>query len=323
MLANGAGAALGASLLTQARRGRWSPERVECLGARASLAAACALLLTAALAEPVLPAPPYFGHFVPDLAHFAPYGGEVARAELGGHALSHGPLSDPKAVRDALSRPYSLAIDLRAGASPPDLAGLLLVTDLAEREVLLVGVDGGDLVLRYLDAGAFVGLEPRTLRARGALAEAVPGERVRLDLAREADGFRVGVDAHPAVLLSSSLGRGWALVLPPRRLSERATTLLDAAWLGLLSVAFGLRGAASRRHAWRVLALAALMAALPHASFLRDTPALEWCGAALGVAAGLSISRILARRERGAPAAEDGRGPLPSDRDTAPRSGRP
>jgi hypothetical protein len=289
--ANGLGAVLGAAAARALPPALSSPARAARLALRACAAAALALVATAWLAAPALPAAPYFAHWVPDLAHFVPYAGRLERATLDGQALAHGPLPDSTAVRTRLARPCTLSLRLRPGRPPPGLAGIFLVTDIASREVLLVAVDGDDVVLHTRDRAAALGLETLALRADRALAGVAAGVPVDLEVRRLRDGSELRVDGGAPLRLGATPGQGWALLAPRWRLHATARSALDAAWIALLWLGPGIGLASVRRTGWALAGLAALMAALPAVSGMLASPIGEWLGAAAGLAAGAALGR--------------------------------
>lgn len=250
-----------------------------------------ALLATAWLAKPLLPDGRYYAHAPPRLAHFEPYTGRLEHAVLDGRPLGHGPLADTEAVRTALAGPFALALDLRKGSPPRELSALFLLTDERNREILLVGVEGEDVVVRYRDRAAALGLEPRLLRADDALAGVPARAPVHLRLHRGRDRFTLGIDGQPRRTLGPTLGRGWACVTPGWPLAAGLRAAIDTAWIALLWLGPGL---AYRPRAASRLAVAVgvgLMLALPRLTFLMPTPPAQWLGAALGFGAGRLVRR--------------------------------
>jgi hypothetical protein len=289
--ANGLGAAAGA--LGAAALAR--PGALAWIGARAPVGVALALGASALLAGRTLPASRYFGHWIPQLAHLGPYAGRLESAELGGRPLRNGPLDDSAEVRARLAGDFALSLHLRAGPPPPVLAGLLLVSDADSREVLLLGLERQDLVVRLRDRASALGLETLDLRAGEALRGVAPGASVALALRRRGDRFEIDVDGRHAASLAPTLGRGWALLDPGWPRGALARSALDGLWMALLGVGPGLGLAAGRRAHLALAALGLWTAALPAFSAVGASPPWEWIGAALGVAAGRATARRAAR----------------------------
>src|SRR4030095_5687475 len=146
---------------------RGSEEHLTRIGVASGASAALVFLATALLAAPNLPDGRYFGHWVPDLPHFARYDGRLESATLDGSPLPYGPLPDPAGVRARLRGPFLLSLHLRPGSPPPALAALFLVSDIDSREVLLVGVDGNDAVGHARDLAGGLGLGALAVHAGG------------------------------------------------------------------------------------------------------------------------------------------------------------
>ena len=290
--ANGLGAALGA----------WAAGALARLGPAASLAragmlgalgAGCTLLATALLAAPTLPEGRYFAHWVPALAHFAPYSGRLERATLDGRSLAHGPLPDSAGVRGQLAQPYRLSLRLVPAEPPAALAALFMLSDDRDREVLLVGLERDDVVLHFRDRATALGLETLALSADRALAEARPGVPIELEIARAGERATLRLGRGPPVTLGNTLGRGWALVAPSLPRSAAGRAALDAAWTAALWLLPGLGLAGALRARFSAAGLALLMATLPALSPLLPTPASEWLAAAAGLATGWALGRRL------------------------------
>jgi hypothetical protein len=258
------------------------------------LAAAGALVAAPWLAQPTPRTPPYFGHLVPDLPHFSPYAGRVDGASIDGHVVPHGRVPGSAVLEARLAGDFALSFHLRTAAPPTGLAALVMLTDAGSHEILLVGVDGDDLVVHQRTRARELGLEKARLRADHALRGVEPGTSLEIGLTRRGDDFALAVDGTPVAHFALTLGGGWRWLAPGWRLPAALRRGLDALWMGLLWMAVGVFHGAAPRGRVLALGLLAIAVGIPAVSLLGPSPAAEWLGAALGLVAGLWLWRALA-----------------------------
>lgn len=302
VLLNTAGALLGVALARSAPR--WIAAGARAAG-RLSLAAACAfagaVALTGYLLAPSLPDSLYFGQGTARLAHLQPYLGSVSDARAGGERLAHfGPAADHSAwsarVRSELVSDAPIAIRGVAGPLPPALAPIVSVHDQWEREILLVGAAGGDLVFRRRTRAADARLDVPDLRAVDALRGVPAGAPLEVVVSRGDRGHCIAVNARRECGLGFTAGSGWGFLLYVDSLPAWMKALANAGWLALLALPLGVW---LRRRPESLAALAvaaAALAILPVHAGLLPTPPLQWLGAAAGISAGLVLRRLLSPR---------------------------
>ena len=171
---------------------------------------------------------------------------------------------------------------------------IFLISDERDEELVLLALDGEDLVYRYRSRARVLGLEPAVLRAHAAWRGAGPTSPVAFEVSRAGVSLCLARDASVACGLGFDAGSGWTLLLPVLKFSSSVTSLLDALWLAGLALPLGLwyrAGAVSRL----VLVVTALpLAILPACGLLLPTPLSLWLSAAAGWLAG----RLLATRLR-------------------------
>jgi len=287
---NSLGAALGAGLY--ALRRLWSaPTRAAQLALAAWLAVAALLAGSALLLRPVLTDAVYFGGWTPELGHFERYAGRVFEAHVGSVPISSGgPVADSTGLREALRSGAPIVIRAIAGPPPAGIAPLVTLHDALQREILLVGVDGADLVLRWRTHSTRLGFELPSFRCRGAFAELAVDQPFSLRLYRAGDAVHVEVAGRAVCVLRWTPGRTWTLVVPEALRPASVAVALDIAWMALLALPAVCFAQCGRRLLAIVSGFAALFFALPLFGPIGHPPVHEWLGLALGVLLGCLVS---------------------------------
>ena len=260
------------------------------------------LTATAILLAPATTRATFYGHRTPDLAHLARYGGSVLSASIDGIVIPHGEIADSDALRARLAGSFGLHLRAVAGPPPAGLAALVLVTDEDRTEILLVGPDREDLVVRYRTRGDRLGLERARFRLPGALHAIAPGAAFELDVQRAGADWCVALDGRRTCGLGLTAGDGWMVLAPELRFLDALRPGLGAIWIAIL---FAPLGFWMRRGVSGLLAFAAALAALvslPGAMGLLATPLSQigaaLCGAALGAFVRRPIEASLASSRR-------------------------
>lgn len=295
VVANAAGAGLG--VLLARSRSRWLPAggAPDSLAFRLAAGAAAGLVfLVSSLAlGPSLPSSTWYGQWTPALGHYETYGGEVREARIGDRPLPAARLAEPDSLRAALLGGAPVEVAFRGGPRTAGVAPVVAIYDEAQREVLLVGVERGDLLLRVRRRASDLRLKSPQLRVRGAAPG--PGEETML-LARMRDGSAclTGAGGESCEALAPP-ARGWSLLFgpAPRGVSGRG---LDAAFAALLLVPLGLwwrRDGAALAGVGLAAAGAAVGALAGGAGPGEVVTALA--GGAVGVGIGAALRRGVAR----------------------------
>ncbi|MFL5542914.1 MAG: VanZ family protein, partial [Longimicrobiaceae bacterium] len=298
LLANTLGAAAGAALARGGRRWMDPPPRAAAwLSLGAAAAALAVVAVTGAAATPSLPRAALRVEWAARTETLARYHGRVLAASLGSvpllpsavgdREIEPAPALDAPAVRRAFVAGGELYVRAVAGPAPASLAPLLGVYDGdRQSEVLLVGVEGEDLVLRVRTRAVPMRLRQPQIRVRGALRGMLPGDTVAMRARVVRGGFAVSVNDGKPVRAGMSPGGGWSLLLGPVRTGAAATAAAGAIWMAVLLLPLGLwvRSTAAGAAA---LALAAVgLAAVPAAAGLLPLTGWEAAGAAAGLAVG-------------------------------------
>ena len=298
---NTTGTALGFAALRLAPRLIDPPAAVASRLALAAAAFAAGVLgLTAASFSPAFPESTYYAQWTPDLRHLAQYDGTVLDVELAGLRLPPPRLDESPRVARLLRDGQPLRVTAIAGTPPPSLASIFSIHDDRRREIILIGAEGDDLVLRVRTRAAALRLDHPDLRLPGALADFRPGDTITITVQRRVGqaGFCVGLNGGVSCGSSYPVGFGWSLLLYSDRIPKAGGFLLSAGWLAALvaPVAFW-----ARRRWEAALAAAILVGALVAAA--AGTPAVSFApadavGLTAGIAAGLGARRLAAGRRR-------------------------
>jgi len=289
VLANTCGAVLGALIASSASswlRPRPPPALGSRLSRTASGLAALMCLATGLLLAPAYPDSPYFGLWTPDLSHFVPYRGRVLSATLNGEPIPDGPIHATDSVRAALrsSDRFDLEIRAIAGPKPDDLSPLFGIFDEERREIVLLGVDREELVLRLHTRASDARLDRPELRLPGAAWR--QGDTVTMSILARAGRYEID-----GVAAGFTVGSGWGLFLYPQHLPLQSA--LSAVWIAALFLPAGF-WARTRADALIVgLSLVAGLALVPAWTLLLQTPAAQWLAAGLGIGAGAALQRAV------------------------------
>jgi hypothetical protein len=220
------------------------------------------------------------------MANLQPYAGRVLEADLDGEALPYGEIADSEQVVARLRGDYALRVVAEAARPVDGQAALLLVTDRKQREILLLGPEGEDLVLRFRSRGAHLGFERARIRLVNALRGGSDGERIRVEAERNGADFCLDLDGSRHCGLGFTIGDGWSLLLWDQRWFAHHRQPLGAIWVGMLLLPLGYWGrpSASIAVAWAAVFATLLLA--PSATGLLPTPLAQVVGAIGGAVAG-------------------------------------
>lgn len=228
---NTAGAALGA---LAARHTRW-------------LVPALALGSLAGLLTPPLllaPAPTrgvYYGQWTAEFGNLERYEGRVLSAELGGVPLPDGPSRRSPELQRAFGQRGPLAVVFEAGPVTEGLAPVFSVYDDEQVEILLLGVDGDDLVYIWRSRSAVLRLDRPYLVFPGALEGVSPGDTVRAAVAQGSTMAPcMSLNRRTKCDVAPGFAAGWTLLLYPLPLSGAIWRVLaDLVWAGALAAPLG------------------------------------------------------------------------------------
>ncbi len=266
LLANGLGAAIGAVLLgtgTFSLRAPPSARRQIVLTALV----ATVWIGTALAFRPSLPERDYYGQWTAQLGYYGNYGGRVLSATIGEQPAPSRRLGSSAAARLGLLAGDTVAVTVVAGPPPPRLAPIFSIYDDQQEEVLLMGAEGNDLVLRVRRRAADLRFEAPERRWKGALDGVSADDTVRLAAWRPSVHRRAGGSTlclrvqEKERCAAPGVGSGWVLLLGPDVVPPRAAAAMDSLWLVAL-VGLALGWAPGRRAAGAGLAVLVVVAGL-------------------------------------------------------------
>ncbi len=265
-----------------------------CLTVPLGAGAAGLIVLTGVLLEPSMPDSVYFGQWTPELGHLDAYDGEVMQATVGSQRVPPWRLQNSAEVRDLLQRGAPLEVRFTAGVAPDGLAPVFSIHDQEQVEVVLVGVQGEDLVYRYRTLAATLRLDQPDFRIRMAMAGGRPGDVSRARVWGGAGGLCLSLNETEACPVGPTPGMGWAFLFYPDRGPHRWVPFLSVLWLFVLTVPVGFAGGNSKATAaGAALPLLALIL-IPRASLLNAVTAWEATAALLGIVSGVVLRLSMA-----------------------------
>lgn len=299
-LTNTAGAALGAWLQGTWRGWAFAPPR---LARRLALGATLAWLgqtaLTAYAVRPALPRSVYWGQIAPELEQFERFRGEVLSGRVGPIPMASRRLDNSAEVRRVLLDSGAVGAVAVPDGPTPGLAPIVSVFDREQREIVLLGQAGRDLVFRLRSHAFDLRLRPPAIRVPHAFPEA-GGDTLRLagrlsGRTLEAEARGSGPVRRAALDLSAQWG--WSLLLPMRYYLGPEERWLSALWVAVWLVPIGYWTRRGRAGLIGPTALAAAFAAgvgllaIPLAFGLRAPGWREWLAAPAGLLVGWCLAR--------------------------------
>lgn len=257
------------------------------------------LAVTALALAPSLTRSDYWGQWTPDLGHLESYRGLVVEASVGGLAVPVGRSGRSDSLRALLRSGADVRTVFLAGPPPPGVAPVFSIYDRQEREIMLLGVSGVDVVFRIRRQADRLRLDRPDTRLPGALAGRLPGDTVRATAFVEGGQRCLGTDPGPGACgIGPTLTDGWSLLYYAEPLSGTARPVLGALWMVLLCMPVGLW---LRRRSLCAFAMALPLAALwllPEVAAPEPTPPGGYAGAIAGLWVG-ALAATRARRREG------------------------
>ena len=293
VITNALGAGLGAVWWAR----RWAIMSPRGPARRSAFAVAAATIplsvaLTAWLLAPSLPTGlDYWGQWTPNQAHIEWYRGRVTGATIGGVAAPSRRLADPDSVRARLLRVAAIEVTAIAGPPTSRLSAIFSVYDGRRRELLLIGPDRDDLVVRYRTRSTALRLDQPDLRWRDAFGGVAEGDSIDIRLGMDGSGNPcLHLNGEYTCGLRPPPGRAWSVFAYSLGKVGGVVPVLDAIWWVILLFPAALWRRSSRDTL--LLALAALLGVgvVPPAAGLGAAGWTEWIGALVGVALGTAVA---------------------------------
>ena len=263
----------------------------------AGTAAAVLLFMAGVLLAPSFPATIYYGQWTADLGYMEAYEGQVFEASLGSMFLGSERTSNPELAVELLRSGAPLEAQAVAGPAPPALAPIVSIFDESAVEVLVLGADATDLVLRVRYRANELRLDRPDLWIRHAFAATRPGDMIRLRAENRGEGYSLSLDEHEYAPLRHTPGEGWALLLHPERTAPWLDSTLSLAWVAgpLILAGWWAPGLGWAVGAFSLAVSGMAMAAA--AGPLTDIAVAEILAAFGGVMLGVVLRRALGRTD--------------------------
>jgi hypothetical protein len=220
------------------------------------------------------------------------YRGTLVSAELNGRPLPQARFPRDLEGFEELQGDWVLSATVVLGPPPQGVSPVVSIFDRRETEILVLGVEGDDLVLRERTRASAMKLDQPDLRLDGALSHSV-GTRVRLEARRDATDRCLAVDNVGQCALGFTPGRTWSLLLYPERISEATRRIVDALWLGALFIPLGLASPRPTRALANAAGAGALTVLAVISTRLVFGPWTEMLGALVGLLGGHVAGRSL------------------------------
>jgi hypothetical protein len=207
------------------------------------------LLAGSALQRPALPQSTYYTQWTARFGHMQPYEGRVLASRVGNLNLAGPPwrITESDSVRTLLLAGADVEVIAIVGPTPDGLAPLFSIYDGEQREVLLVGVDGFDLVYRYRSAAQAMRLAGGDVRVTDAFQGVAAGESVRVLLTPTEARSCVRVGDRETCGHGLTIGTTWMLLYYLPGLPAPGRRILGAVWLALLFLPAGFLLSRSRQ----------------------------------------------------------------------------
>jgi hypothetical protein len=293
LVCNAAGGIAGGTLAATTRY--WAlapPARAGRIAVAVSLACVGLFALVVHLFAPSFPRTLYFGGLAPEFGHLARFDGVVRRAALGPLEIPIGKVADSARLRAHLLAGDPLEVEAVLGTRSARLAPIVSIHDDHQREILILGTEGDDLIFRERTRSLAWGLDLPEYRVEGALRYSRPGDPVAVRAQRRGRTTCVSVNGAERCDLGFTLADGWQLTfLLPELVPRGLGVALNATWLASVVLPAGWFLYAGRRRASAWLAALLLAIGLTGPAVLGSVEPLrgtEW----LGVAAGLALGAV-------------------------------
>lgn len=254
-----------------------------------------------------LPRSDYYGQWAPVLGQFEPFTGTVVSARLNRMPLPGTRLSSA-AVREALLASQS-ELEVRAVTGTPtaDLAPIFSIFDDRQREIVLLGQNGTDLVYRLRTRSNALRLRSPALRLTGVLPTE-PGARVELRARYTPGRYHLEAEIGDKSFsqdLALSVSWGWTFLLPFDQAFGPEMLWWTALWIAGLLFPVGYYAARSQAISGRaaavtlVILLSIGMAIIPALSHLELLHPTEWIAGIVGAVIGFRLGKGSATDLRG------------------------
>jgi hypothetical protein len=155
----------------------------------------------------------YFGQWVPERPFYAPWNGTLLDARVDGRPTPSGLLRNTAVIRTALESDRPVALTFVMGDPTPSVMSIFTLMDDAQQEILMIGADGVDVVVRPRARARHLYLDYFDQRFPRFLAADLPGDTIRIAVTTDRNGRSCIVRADVRVCATAnSLGAAWQLI---------------------------------------------------------------------------------------------------------------
>jgi VanZ family protein len=270
--------------------------------------------LAVAVSMTVLAGGPFlFGHAIPpntlfgqwtaqfdDMTH---YEGRVLAAFVGMMPVPAQRIATSNTLRHRLLGGETVRVEFIAGPPPTGLAPIFSIYDDRADEVLLIGADAADVVVRFRTRARAARLDEREFRVAGALAGVKPGTQFTLRYFREGRGYCLAVGRKSWCDLGFTMGDSWGLLLYP--IPRGLALIMPFLWLAVLAFPAGFWIRNDIALAALGLLFAIVLDLVPRWAGILPTPVPQFAAVLAGAALGSIAGRQAERWSRARPAAPD------------------
>jgi VanZ family protein len=300
---NTLGAAVGVVLARSAAQWLNPPRWVAVVLTAVSLVAALAVLAGGGLLfRPAVPTTALYGQWTASFGDLETYEGRVTAARVGSLDVPSHRIRESDELRSLLLQNAPVRVDAVAGPPPAGLAPLFSIFDARAVEVMLIGVDAADLVIRHRMRSTELRLDEPHFRVYDALRGVRAGDEITVEIWRpgaelclrvtDPRGSRTRCD------FGYTVGDTWALLMFP--VPRPLDSLLRVLWIVALLVPAGFWIRRAPLPAAAVAALAvAVLALAPRFADMLPTPLVQLVAAVAGVALGYLLGRWSATSRMG------------------------
>jgi glycopeptide antibiotics resistance protein len=267
------------------------------LSAAAGLTSLIVFFFTGLALDPTFPTGLYRLQWAAEIDEAEPYPGKIELMMFGDHPMDSVASLDAETFQAEWLSGSRIRIQAVAQRLYPGTNSLLGVYQNPEQSILLIGLHGGNALLRYHMRAATWKLFQPVVRLHGVTGQRQE-ESLDVTVWRDGDGYCVETDAGDRCGLGFTAGSGWRLFGGDTQFGVSMALLLDHLWVLLLLAPVGFWAQSIRGFVAGGLAAALGLWAVPLLTELLTTPLTVWGGAGLGVATG-ALLRVSSKRWKG------------------------
>lgn len=237
----------------------------------------------------------YFANWVPVQGHLEKWTGELLDVEVGRTKVSHSRYPNPAPIRRELVDTVRIRVLGLAGEPTQRVGGIFSIVTDRQEEILLLGVQGTDAVIRVRRLAAAFHFDAPSFRFRHALDGVSPGTTFEIRFVGTRRGATLAVNGALHRVGRLPAGSSWRFARAFDNASVSVTRALDMLAIALISFPVGL-WLRSVSRAQAATAVTAVLIGFPAVSWwagLALPAPPEWAGLLLAGALGWVLSRRL------------------------------